>query len=151
MKRIMINANNCQGCRNCAIACMHAHRKDDSKSFYSLDLSDPANESRNLIVLNAQNKFVPLFCRHCSQPECVNSCMSGALAKDPDTGLVKYNANKCASCFMCVMNCPFGVIKPDKATKTVVVRCDFCEQNGGDPSCVKACRSDAIFLGEVPQ
>ena len=146
MKRIMINADNCKGCRNCAIACMHAHSQG---SLYDLNLADPANESRNRIVLNAQNKFIPLFCRHCDKPECVSSCMSGALVKDRETGLVKYDADKCAACFMCVMNCPYGVLKPDSATRTSVVKCDFCPQNGDNPSCVQACRSEAIFLSEV--
>jgi len=143
---------------------MQAHRKDDSGNFYDLDLTDPTNESRNLILINAQNKFVPLFCRHCDNPECVSSCMSGALVKnsvcglvkDPVSGLVKdsagglvhYDADKCAACFMCVMNCPYGVIKPD-TTKTKVIRCDFCAQRGGEPSCVKVCRSEAIYVQEV--
>ncbi|MCL2286940.1 MAG: nitrate reductase [Firmicutes bacterium] len=149
MKRIMIDADNCKGCRNCAIACMQSHRKNNGGSLYDLDLTDPANESRNLILLNAKNKFVPLFCRHCDHPECVSSCMSGALEKDPCTGLVKYDAEKCAACFMCVMSCPYGVIKPDTVTKTKVIRCDFCKENGGEPSCVKVCRGDAIYIKEV--
>jgi len=74
--------------------------------------------------------------------------MSGALKKDPATGLVNYNEEKCAACFMCVMNCPYGVIKPDY-TKTKVIRCDFCAQHGGEPSCVKVCRSEAIYVKEV--
>jgi len=128
---------------------MQSHRENNGGSLYDLDLSDPANESRNLILLNAKNKFVPLFCRHCDKPECVTSCVSGALAKDPATGLVNYDADKCAVCFMCVMNCPYGVIKPDTATRTKVVRCDFCTQNGGEPNCVKACRTGTIHLEEV--
>ena len=39
---------------------------------------------------------------------------------------------------MCVMNCPYGVLKPDDATKSVVIKCDFCKDLGGEPSCVKA-------------
>jgi len=130
---------------------MNAHRKNAENTtgnLYDLDLTDPSNESRNLILLNAQNKFVPLFCRHCDQPECLTSCMSGALKKDPTTGLVNYDQEKCAACFMCVMNCPYGVIKPDY-TKTKVIRCDFCTQHGAEPSCVKVCRSEAIYVKEV--
>jgi len=148
MKRIMINADNCKGCKNCSIACMNAHN-DNSNSLYTLNLSNSANESRNLILRSSENKFVPLFCRHCEHPECVSSCMSGALEKDSDTGIVKYDKDKCAACFMCVMNCSYGVLKPDRATKAMVIRCDFCEQNGNEPSCVKVCRSEAIYVGEV--
>ena len=147
MKRIMIDADKCKGCKNCSIACMQSH--SNNLSLHSLDLSNPANESRNVILLNAKKEFKPLFCRHCAQPECAISCMSGALSKNSDTGYVRYDADKCGSCFMCVMNCPYGVLKPEKATKTKVVKCDFCAQNGDDPCCVKVCRSGAICVKEV--
>ena len=149
MKRIMINAGNCQGCKNCSIACMKAHRKNGQGNFYSLSLTDPANESRNIILLNGKKEYKPLFCRHCDEPECVRSCMSGALSKNYETGFVRYDATKCASCFMCVMNCPYGVLKPDKATKTHVVKCDFCQQSDDEPNCVKVCRGEAIYVKEV--
>jgi len=77
------------------------------------------------------------------------SCMSGALTKDPKTGLVSYDETKCGSCFMCVMNCPFGVLKADTATRTKVVKCDFCLQDGAEPNCVKACPKQAIYVEEV--
>lgn len=149
MKRIMINADNCKGCKNCSIACMEAHSQNGLGSVHSLDLSNPANESRNAILLNGKNEFKPLFCRHCAQPECVSSCMSGALSKNYDTGFVRYNADKCGSCFMCVMNCLYGVLKPDRSSKTTVIKCDFCALNEDNPSCVKACRSGAIYVEEV--
>ena len=144
MKRIMINADNCKGCKNCSIACMQAHGEEN---LHGLNLSDPTNESRNLILLNGKNEFKPLFCRHCAQPECASACMSGALSKKD--GYVRYDVNKCAACFMCVMNCPYGVLKPDQATKTKVVKCDFCAKNDDNPSCVKVCRSQAIYVEEV--
>ena len=77
------------------------------------------------------------------------SCMSGALTKDPETGLVLYDEKRCGSCFMCVMNCPYGALKPDTATRTKVIKCDFCIGSGGEPSCVKACPKQAIYVEEV--
>ena len=148
MKRIIINADNCNGCKNCAIGCMMTHRKDGGKSIYDLDLSDPANESGNVILLNAENHYKPLFCRHCASPECLKSCMSGAITKDPESGLVRYDTDKCGACFMCVMSCPYGVPKPD-VTKTRVVKCDFCMENDEDPNCVKMCPNEAIYVREV--
>ena len=147
MKRILIDADKCDGCKNCSIACMQAHRSEGT--VYDLDLTDQQLESRNTILLNSQMKYIPLFCRHCAKPECVSSCMSGAMVKDATTGHVKYNRDKCGQCFMCVMNCPFGVLKPDNATNSYVVKCDFCLDHGTDPNCVKMCPTKAIYVEEV--
>jgi len=147
MKRIIIDAEKCMGCRNCSVACMQAHRKEGS--VYDLDLTDPGQESRNTILVDGQGKYKPLFCRHCPKPGCAGSCMSGAMVKDPESGHVRYDRDICAQCFMCVMNCPFGVLKPDRATKTYVVKCDFCIDNNEDPQCVKMCHTGAIRVEEV--
>ena len=148
MKRIWIDAALCDGCLNCTLACMNAHRQDEG-TVYDLDLSDPANESRNTIKRLSDGSYRPIFCRHCDDPECVRSCMSGALTKDPETSLVLYNEKRCAACFMCVMNCPFGVLKPDDTTKSRIIKCDFCKDHGYEPSCVKACPKKAIWIEEV--
>ena len=111
--------------------------------------SDPLFETRNTILLDGEKQYKPLFCRHCAKPTCANSCMSGALKKDPKTGHVLYNADTCAQCFMCVMNCPFGVLKPDRSTNTYIVKCDFCEKHGSEPNCVKNCPRKAIYVKEV--
>lgn len=150
MKRIIIDRTKCDGCKNCSVACMQAHRTDtDTGSVYDLDLTDPVNESRNFILENADGSYTPIFCRHCDDPKCVSSCMSGAMTKDPDTGLVLYDEERCAACFMCVMNCPFGVLKPDRCTNTKIIKCDFCVHDGGQPNCVAACPKQAIIVQEV--
>lgn len=150
MKRIIIEADKCDGCKNCSLACMQAHQKK-ADSLYTVDLTDVNNETRNFIYNDRKNpgKYVPIFCRHCDEPECALSCMSGALRKDPKSGHVLYDSEKCGSCFMCVMNCPYGVLKPDDATHTKVIKCDFCKDSGGEPSCVKACPKQAIHVEEV--
>ena len=147
MKRIMIDADKCDGCKNCVLACMNAHRETPG-TIYDLDLTDPANESRNFIRLGADGKYKPIFCRHCDDPKCVSSCMSGALQKDPQTGHVTYDEKKCGSCYMCVMNCPYGLPKPDNITKQKIIKCDFCQGKDG-PSCVAACPKKAITVEEV--
>lgn len=148
MKRINIDISKCDGCKNCSLACMQAHRTD-SGTLYDLDTTDIKNESRNFICKDGNGGYTPIFCRHCDQPECVMSCMSGALIKEEQSGHVIYNEEKCGSCFMCVINCPFGVLKPDDATGMKVIKCDFCKDAGEDPSCVKACPKEAIFVEEV--
>lgn len=79
----------------------------------------------------------------------MNSCMSGALSRNRKTGIVEYDEKRCAGCFMCVMNCPFGVLKPDTAARSRIIKCDFCKDSGSEPSCVKACPKKAIWIEEV--
>ena len=165
MKRILIEQDKCNGCKNCSIACMQAHRTDKG-SIYDLNLLDPKNEARHTITTNSKANskavsladcyggYVPVFCRHCAEPECVKACMSGALKKDSLSGHVQYDEKRCGACFMCVMSCPYGNIKPDRVSRSKVIKCDFCKgQNGpddnGDPNCVKSCHRKALRIAEV--
>ena len=68
MRRIMINASLCDGCKNCTVACMQAHR-DTPGTVYDLDLTDIHNESRNHIEKMPDGSYRPIFCRHCDLPE----------------------------------------------------------------------------------
>jgi carbon-monoxide dehydrogenase iron sulfur subunit len=147
VKRIVIDKSKCMGCLNCSIACMAEH-SSGSKSVYALDLEDSANESRGFITLDGENQPTPIFCRHCDSPECVTACMSGAMRKDAQTGQVTYDEEKCAACFMCVMSCPYGVLKTSKQEGKKVIRCDYC--NGREvPRCVENCPTEAICFVEV--
>jgi len=144
----MIDSEKCSGCKNCFIACMQSHRSDNG-SIYNIDLTDDVNESRNSIKTDVNGHYRPLFCRHCDDPECVVTCMSGAMTKNTENGLVLYNKSQCAACFMCVMNCPFGILKPDDRTTSFVLKCDFCIHDEKGPNCVKACPNGAIYVKEV--
>ncbi len=147
MKRIIIDKSLCTGCLNCTISCMSEH-SSGSKSLYELDLEDKANEARNLITLDQCNQHTPIFCRHCDEPECATACMSGAMSKDSATGVVKYDEEHCAACFMCVMSCPYGVLKPSARKDKKVLRCDYC-QDREIPRCVENCPTEAIRFVEV--
>lgn len=146
MQRIKIKKELCMSCLNCSLACMMEHNKQGT-TIYDLNLEDVTNESRNHIALDQNLKPVPIFCRHCDEPECVLTCMSGAMTKDKQTGLVLYSPDRCASCFMCVMSCPYGVLKPEDRTNRFVLKCDMC--NGRKtPRCIENCPTNAIYLEE---
>jgi carbon-monoxide dehydrogenase iron sulfur subunit len=125
-----------------------AEHNEKSKNFYDLDLESTENTSRNFIALDSNNNPVPIFCRHCEEPDCVMACISGAMYKNRETGLVTYNQEQCASCYMCIMSCPYGVLKTDESTKGVIVKCDFCGERLS-PRCVENCPNKAIYLMEV--
>jgi carbon-monoxide dehydrogenase iron sulfur subunit len=79
--------------------------------------------------------------------------MTGAMRKDEKTGYVTYDKEHCAHCFMCVMACPYGVLKPDEIYHYEVMKCDMCvhrsEDGTGNPMCVEKCPMHAITLVEV--
>ena len=78
----------------------------------------------------------------------MESCMSGALYRDVETGHVLYKEERCGACFMCVMNCPYGIPKPDVG-RTKIIKCDFCNDRAEGPACVAACPKRAIYVEEV--
>ncbi|MCI8441428.1 MAG: 4Fe-4S dicluster domain-containing protein [Provencibacterium sp.] len=148
MKRIFIDPKKCDGCKNCSLACMESHRKDGQTGIYTLQLQDPENQSRNRILSDGKGGYLPIFCRHCDIPDCAGACMSGALQKNMENGLVEYNADSCAACYMCVMSCRYGVpaISPDRRR---MIKCDFCTHLPEGPACVRACPKKAIEVREV--
>lgn len=148
MKRIKIDPSKCDGCQNCALACMNSHRTDGQDDVVTLDFTNPETVSRNEIVGDGRGGYLPMFCRHCSDPACMNSCMSGALYRDEESGHICYQKERCGSCFMCVMNCPYGIPKVNH-DRTNIIKCDFCNDRPEGPACVAACPKQAIFVEEV--
>lgn len=147
MRRIYIDPELCQACKNCVLACMLQH--SEAKSIHELNLTDQKNQSRNEIYKSIKGAIMPVFCRHCEDAECLNACMSGALSRDEATGMIQCDENQCAGCWMCVMACPYGMIKPNGAGKAAT-KCDFC---GGSKKlkCVENCPTEAIRVIEVPE
>lgn len=135
MKRIKIDRSKCVGCLTCTTACIVAHDSDDT---------------RTRIALNSEGQYAPIFCRHCDKPECVYTCMTGAMKKNPDTKYVEYDKSRCASCYMCIMACPYGVLKADRETQKEIMKCDMCQSTEEKtPQCVARCPMAAITLEEV--
>ena len=75
-------------------------------------------------------------CRHCEDPICVRSCISGALSvKD---GAVCIDRERCVGCLTCVLVCPYGAVSQNG--DGVVQKCELCLQNSfGAPACVQGC------------
>ena len=73
--------------------------------------------------------------------------MTGALTKDPETGATVHDEDKCVGCWMCVMVCPFGAIRPGAEDK-IAVKCDMCPDEDGF-ECVDACPTGALIICDV--
>ena len=48
-------------------------------------------------------------CVHCSA--CVGQCLSAALTLDHSTMKVRFDADRCIACELCIPSCPFGALE----------------------------------------
>ena len=145
VKRIYAREEFCLGCRLCEIHCLvqHSRSKKIIKAFRKeKDLVVPG------VVVEASGKTsFALQCRHCDDAPCLYSCLTGAMYRDKKTGRILHDKDKCVGCWMCIMSCPYGVIKPDLKKKKVASKCDLCMEEES-PSCVQHCPNRAIVLVE---
>lgn len=147
-KRIYAKEEVCIGCRLCEVHCIVAHSqyKNDIVKAYKKSPRRPM--SKIMVEENSPVSF-GLQCRHCDDPRCVKSCITGAMQKDPATGIVNVEESRCVGCWTCILSCPYGVIKRDLKGRKVASKCDFCIELGQDPACVKNCPNNALYIEEV--
>jgi len=146
MKRVYAKGEVCIGCHLCEVYCRLAHSptQDLVKAFNRKQAPSLAA----VRVEESKPVSFALQCRHCDEPQCVYSCLSGALSKDPETGVVSVDTEKCIGCWTCVMACSVAAPKRDTAAGKII-KCDLCK--GRDmPYCVANCPNEALVYGEVP-
>ena len=141
MKRVYVNEQWCLGCHLCEYNCAFAN-------------SDQTNMVKALkgksifprIHVEGEDKITfAVSCRHCEDPMCVKSCISGALSKKD--GTVCIDRNKCVGCLTCILVCPYGAMSQD--ANGAVQKCELCMGNTcGEPACVKGCPNRAIVYEE---
>jgi carbon-monoxide dehydrogenase iron sulfur subunit len=144
MKKVYIKEEACIGCGLCRVYCQteHSISKDIIKAYKR---EEPRPVSRIRLEKNGEICF-PLQCRHCDEPWCVYSCLTGAIQKDPTSCVVTVDTRKCVGCWTCIIACPNGALTKDMGGK-VVSKCDMCP--GRDvPVCVVNCPNEALFLAE---
>lgn len=141
MKRIYVNEKWCLGCHLCEYNCAFAAT---GESNMSLALKDKTIYPKIRVEDNGKIMYA-VSCRHCEDPICVHSCISGALSKED--GVVKIDKNKCIGCLTCVLVCPYGAIVQNE--EHAVRKCELCTDNVcGEPACVKGCPNNAICFEE---
>lgn len=145
MKRVYALEAWCVDCKRCEVACKASHAK--SHDIVSAVMSGEPLWPR-VRVEGDSHLSIAVNCRHCPHPKCVEGCISGAMRKDPLTGVVTSDADKCVGCATCVSMCPVGAVwvRNGKALK-----CDLCGDGAGvpgDPACVAACPNKALVYVE---
>lgn len=141
MKKVYVNEDWCLGCHLCEFNCAFSNSGETdmvkalkNKTIYPR-IRVEGDEKINFAV----------SCRHCDDPVCVNSCISGALTKED--GVITIDHEKCVGCRTCVLVCPVGAIVSDGAE--VMQKCELCLKNAsGSPACVQGCPNRAIVYEE---
>ncbi len=136
---LIVEPDNCVGCRNCVVACS-VDRHSLSKDFVSALTETPRPEPR-IRLKQVADKPVPVPCRHCEHAPCVLACPSGAMSIAEDTSVL-YDQERCIKCFMCAAACPFSACYVSEDA-SYVVKCDLCP-NRDVPACVDACTTRAL-------
>ncbi len=165
---MVIDLDRCVGCHACALACR-------------AEWNIPVPYHRNWVRELGPDKtpeglsftFFPGLCNHCDHPVCVDVCPADpvekefrdpktgksmkmtvkATFKDPFSGIVLIDKERCLGCGACVEACPYGArylnedLDDPKADK-----CTFCVErleHGEVPACVKSCIVDARIFGNL--
>ena len=129
MKTVIVRPERCVGCLQCRLACAVEHSA--SKNLYAAISEATRPRARLRIYPGGRNLAFPNKCRHCDPAPCQEVCIAGAIRRDASRGTVDIDPQRCISCAMCAMACPFGVLTyaplaaaPDKAA--VALKCDQC-------------------------
>ncbi len=141
MKRIYVKEEWCLGCHLCEYNCAFANSglQDMVKALKGKRIYPRVHVEDDGKISYA------VSCRHCEDPICVRSCISGALSvKD---GVICIDHDRCVGCLTCVLVCPYGAVSQNG--EGVVQKCELCLQNAcGEPACVAGCPNRAIVYEE---
>ena len=167
-----IDTKRCVGCNACSMACKMTNNLPDG-TWWTRVLTEGGDEVDTPagIFPEVSMRYVTVSCQHCDNPACVKVCPVGATYKDPETGVVRQDYDKCIGCRMCMAACPYTGVRSfnweepgysiDHAVgdadiaahqKHVVEKCTFCYQRlarGETPACMDLCPARARHFGDL--
>jgi Fe-S-cluster-containing dehydrogenase component len=158
----------CVGCKACVAACKTANENPAEFSLADKLWDTPLDTSGytfNIIkmyrngTMDAKDQevngfaFMKTSCMHCGDPSCVSACPVSAMTKNPVTGVVGYNPDKCIGCRYCVAACPFGIPKYQYDSPTGRIgKCELCRhrhEEGHYSACAEVCPTGATLFGRT--
>jgi NADPH-dependent glutamate synthase beta subunit-like oxidoreductase len=86
----------CWGCMACEVACKQEYNPVDATNgikYLSVWGDGPKLMNGKLDFMWRVN-----ICKHCAEPVCVKACPEEAITKDPKTGIVLHDKDKCNGC-----------------------------------------------------
>ncbi len=167
-----IDTKRCIGCHTCSVAC-HIENNLPEGIWWTSALTEGGEymDTPKGVFPNTRMGYITLACQHCENPACVKVCPVGATYKDPETGIVHQDPEKCIGCRMCMAACPYNGVRSfnweepkfhvghavgDAAAfthqKHTVEKCTMCYHRlakGEQPMCVTVCLSRARYWGDL--
>ena len=168
---MVIDQKRCIGCNTCAMACKIANYTPEGVMWNRILTEGGAEQDTpEGVYPTLRMGHVPVSCQHCENPACVKVCPVGATYKDPETGVVRQDYDKCIGCRMCMSACPYtgvrsfnweepqyaigqpmGSLDIPQHQKQVVEKCTMCWHRlaqGEKPACIDPCPARIRFWGD---
>ena len=108
-----IDLARCIACHGCTLACKTANNLPDGVRYTNVltDGGQYMDTARGTYPNDLHRVYYPVGCQHCENPACVKVCPVGATYKDPETGVVRQDSDKCIGCRMCMSACPYTGVR----------------------------------------
>ena len=108
-KGLLINLDRCTVCDSCIVACKLENQLPLGSFYNKVIAIGPTGTFPDV-----EKYWLPSQCQQCENPHCVAVCPTGASYRDPKTGYVLIDKDKCIGCQYCLYGCPYGVRQMDE-------------------------------------
>jgi len=147
---LMIDLERCTGCKSCEAACKQSNALGPN-SYRNRVIWFDEQQADAGQTGTARLDFLTVTCQQCARPACLRACpvFPKAISRDPATGVVAIDENRCTGCGECALACPYGAIGYN-AEQHHAVKCDLCAERragGAGPACAFVCPTRAISFG----
>lgn len=146
-KGLLINLDRCTGCDSCIVACKLENQLPLGSFYNKVIAIGPTGTFPDV-----EKYWLPSQCQQCENPHCVAVCPTGASYRDPKTGYVLIDKDKCIGCQYCLLRLPLR--SGARWTRSTVSHrngtlCSQITADGSDvPACVHNCNCGARFFGD---
>lgn len=163
---VSVDLKRCIGCQTCTMSC-----KAENGTPPGVFWTRVVEREEGTYPL-AYRVFMPLRCNHCSDPECVSVCPTGASYQRKQDNLVLVDQDMCIGCHACVTACPYQArfipedstgyygdiktpyeqVKYQRWQEGTAQKCTLCVHRidkGLKPACVQSCPTSALTFGDL--